>query len=116
MNDVNADLVNELRIPSDADDEAIQEALKNLFNAQCQSQCRDQSDTKEGQAIRASRSVFKSDQALKADSTIQALKASDTDQFQSSTVSESGPSPVQFQVQDQFMYQYQETVQSVSVN
>ena len=101
MNDANADLVNELRVPSDADDEAIQEALKKLFNAQCSVQCRDQSDAREGQAIRASGSVFRSDQALKADSS-QALKASDTDQFQSSTVSESGPSPVQFQVQDQF--------------
>ena len=60
-----------------------------------------QSDAVEGQAIRASGSVFRSDQALKADSN-QALKASD--QFQSSTVSESksGPSPVQLQVQDQF--------------
>ena len=57
VNDANADLVNELRIPSDADDEAIQEALKNLFNAQCQSQCRDQSDAVEGsghQGIRIS--------------------------------------------------------------
>ena len=34
VNDANADLVNELRIPSDADDEALQEALKKLFNAQ----------------------------------------------------------------------------------
>ena len=104
MNDANADLVNELRIPSDANDEAIQEALKNLFNAQCQSQCRDQSNAIEGQAIRAAGSVFRSDQALKADSSIQALKASDTDQIQSSTDSESktGPSPVQSQVQDQF--------------
>ena len=101
VNDANADLVNELRIPSDADDEAIQEALKKLFNAQSSDQCRDQSDAVEGQATRASGSVFRSDQALKADST-QALKASDTDQFQSSTVSESGPSPVQSQVQDQF--------------
>ena len=99
VNDANADLVNELRIPSDADDEAIQEALKNLFNAQCQGQCRDQSDAVEGQAIRASGSVFRSDQALKADSS-QALKASDP--VQPSTVSESGPSPVQSQVQDQF--------------
>ena len=100
VNDANADLVNELRIPSDADDEAIQEALKKLFNAQCSDQCRDQSDAVEGQATRASGSVFRSDQALKASSTVQALKASD--QFQSSTVSESGPSPVQLQVQDQF--------------
>ena len=38
VNDANADLVNELRIPSDADDEAIQEALKRLFNAQDQGQ------------------------------------------------------------------------------
>ena len=99
VHDANADLVRELRVPSDADDEAIQEALKNLFNAQCQGQCRDQSDAVEGQAIRASGSVFRSDQALKADSS-QALKASDP--VQSSTVSESGPSPVQSQVQDQF--------------
>ena len=99
MNDANADLVNELRIPSDADDEAIQEVLKNLFNAQCSNQCRIQSDSVsvEDQAIRAQSSD--SDQAVKAKSTAQALKATESDRIQSSSVSESktGPSPVQDQ-------------------
>ena len=64
----------ELRVPSDADDSAIQEALMRLFNAQV----RDQSETvaEEGQAVRAQRSVSESDQALKAKSSDQALKAS----------------------------------------
>ena len=64
MHDANADLVRELRVPSDADDSAIQEALMRLFSAQV----RDQSETVsiEGQAIRAKRSVSESDQALKA--------------------------------------------------
>ena len=62
--DANADLVKELRVPSDADDIAIQEALMRLFNAQV----RDQLETVagEGQAIRAQRSVSELDQALKA--------------------------------------------------
>ena len=38
VNDTNADLVNELRIPSNADDEVIQEALTRLFNTQGQGQ------------------------------------------------------------------------------
>ena len=64
VHDSNTDLVKELRVPSDADDIAIQEALMRLFNAQV----RDQSETVagEGQAIRAHRSVSESDQALKA--------------------------------------------------
>ena len=64
VHDANADLVKELRVPSDADDTAIQEALMRLFNAQV----RDQSETvaEEGQAVRAQRSVLESDQALKA--------------------------------------------------
>ena len=64
VNDANADLVNELRIPSDADDEAIQEALLRLFNAQVKEQVRDQavSDTVADQAIRAQRSA----QAIRA--------------------------------------------------
>ena len=36
VHDANADLVRELRVPSNANDEAIQEALKRLFNAQGQ--------------------------------------------------------------------------------
>ena len=32
MHDANTDLVRELRVPSDAGDEVIQEALKKLFN------------------------------------------------------------------------------------
>ena len=64
MHDANADLVKELRVPLDADDMAIQEALMKLFNAQV----RDQSETVlvEGQAVRAERAVTDSDQALKA--------------------------------------------------
>ena len=42
VHDANADLVRELRVPSDADDEAIQEALMRLFNAQVQAQDNDQ--------------------------------------------------------------------------
>ena len=63
VHDANADLVRELRVPSDADDSAIQEALMRLFNAQV----RDQSEavSVEGQAVRAKRLVTDSDQALK---------------------------------------------------
>ena len=64
VHDVNADLVRELRVPSNADDEAIQEALKRLFDAQ--GQVPSDSAAVEGQAIRAQESVSKSDQALKA--------------------------------------------------
>ena len=98
MHDANTDLVKELRVPSHADDMAIQEALMKLFNAQV----RDQSETiaKEGQAVRAQRSVSESDQALKAKSSDQALKAPVSDSVQSSlaqSVSESKPSrSVQF--------------------
>ena len=80
----NADLVKELRIPSDAGDTAIQEALMRLFNAQV----RDQSETvaEEDHAVRAQRSISESDQALKAKSLDQALKASVSDSVQSSSV------------------------------
>ena len=98
VHDANADLVRELRVPSNADDEAIQEALKRLFNAQDSVQS--DSDAVEGQAIRAQRSVSVTDQALKATSSVQALKASESDQVQSSSVqSESKQSSP---VQDQF--------------
>ena len=78
VHDANADLVRELRVPSDADDQAIQEALIKLFNAQVQ----DQSETvaEEGQAIRAKSTA----QALKAQ-TEQAIKASVSDLIQSSS-------------------------------
>ena len=87
VHDANADLVKELRVPSDADDSAIQEALRKLFNAQVQEQIRAQSeavsDAVEDQASRAKRSV--EDQALKAQSSesVQALKASVRDQISS---------------------------------
>ena len=72
VHDANANLVRELRVPSDADDSAIQEALMKLFNAQVQKQIKAQSETVsdavEGQASRAKRSV--EDQALKASDTI----------------------------------------------
>ena len=89
VHDANADLVKELRVPSDADDNAIQDALRKLFNAQVQEQIRAQSETVsdavEGQAVRAKRSDSESDQALKAQSSesVQALKASVRDQISS---------------------------------
>ena len=45
VHDANADLVKELRVPSDADDNAIQDALRKLFNAQVREQIRAQSET-----------------------------------------------------------------------
>ena len=87
VHDANADLVKELRVPSDADDNAIQDALRKLFNAQVQEQIKAQtetvSDAVEGQASRAKRLV--EDQALKAQSleSVQALKASVRDQISS---------------------------------
>ena len=59
MNDANADLVNELRIPPDANDETIQEALLRLFNAQVREQVRDQSVSvaEEGQVLRSRQAV-----------------------------------------------------------
>ena len=102
VHDANADLVKELRVPSDADDIAIQEALMRLFNAQV----RDQSEAvaEEGQAIRAQRSVSESDQALKASvsdqiSPVQSVsesKPSRSVQFSSNVpVSSSSPSSSQ---------------------
>ena len=77
MHDANADLVKELRVPSDADDVAIQEVLMKLFNAQTRDQT--ESVAVEGQASRAKRSVTDPDQALKAQISVtdpdQALKA-----------------------------------------
>ena len=83
VHDANADLVKELRVPSDADDNAIQDALRKLFNAQVQAQNRDQSET-----------VAVEDQAIRAQSSesVQALKASVAAQIrsvQSSSKSES---------------------------
>ena len=106
VHDANADLVKELRVPSDANDSAIQEALMKLFNAQVQEQIKAQSETisdaVEGQASRAKRSV--EDQALKAHKSDQALKASDTirDQislFQSSSVGPESESKTSSSVQ-----------------
>ena len=74
VHDANADLVRELRVPSDADDIAIQEALMKSFGAQAQNQS--EIVSVEGQAVRAKRSVSDSDQALKAsvsDSVIKKL-------------------------------------------
>ena len=67
VHDANVDLVKELRVPSDANDIAIQKALMRLFNAQV----RDQSETvaEEDQAVKTQRSVSKSDQAPKAKSS-----------------------------------------------
>ena len=62
VHDANADLVRELRVPSNADDSAIQEALMKLFKAQVRDQT--ESVAIEVKANRAKRSV--QDQALKA--------------------------------------------------
>ena len=66
----------ELRVPSDADDSAIQETLMRLFSAQVQHQS--ETVAEEGQAVKAQRSV--EDQVLKAKrsetDSDQALKAS----------------------------------------
>ena len=79
VHDANADLVAKLRIPADADNDAIQEALLKLFNAQdretksvqqsIQIRARAQSETDvfEDQALKASSS--NSNQALKASSS-----------------------------------------------
>ena len=79
VNDANADLVRELRVPSDADDEAIQEALLHLFNTQVQ----DQTETVsvEGQAVRAKRS--ESVQALKASVSVSDRDQSNSNQSES---------------------------------
>ena len=93
VHNANADLVRELRVPSDADDSTIQEALMKLFSAQVQVQS--ETVSVEGQAVRAKRSVSGSDQALKAQISDQALKASVSDSVQSSSdqpKSESKPS------------------------
>ena len=84
VHDANADLVRELRVPLDADDNAIQEALKKLFNAQVQEQRRDQTET-----------VAVEDQAIKAQSSesVQALKASVSAQINSDRDQSSSDQP-----------------------
>ena len=62
VHDTNVNLVKELRVPSDADDVAIQEARMKLFNDQVRDQI--ESVAVEGQASRAKRSI--EDQVLKA--------------------------------------------------
>ena len=100
VHDVNADLVKELRVPSDADDAAIQEALMRLFNAQV----RDQSEivAEEGHAIRAQ-------------SSDQALMALVSDLVQSSSVQPESESKPSRSVQ---LYQYRAAVvqAAISVN
>ena len=105
VHDANANLVNELRVPSDADDTDMQETLMRLFSAQVRDLSK--SDAVEGQDIRAKRSVLVSDQALEAQSSIsyQALKASDSVQ-----ISQSQSSRVQVQFSLSPMHQYQATV------
>ena len=80
VHDANTDLVRELRVPSDANDTTIQEALIKLFSAQV----RDQSESVavEGQASRAK--ISAENQALKAQSSDsdQALKAQSSDSDQ----------------------------------
>ena len=74
--------MNELRVPSNVDDNAIQEALMKLFNAQVRDQT--ESVANEGQANRAKRSVSVLDEVLKVQSSDldQALKAADSIQPQ----------------------------------
>ena len=72
VHDANADLVRELRVPADADDNAIQDALMKLFNAQVRDQT--ESVAVENQAIKAK--SLDSDQVLKASDSI-------SDQFSS---------------------------------
>ena len=86
VHDANADLVRELRVPSDADDQAIQEALIKLFNAQVQDQKQTDTVAVEDQATRAQSS--KSVQALKASVAAQIRSI----QPSSSSVQESKPS------------------------
>ena len=62
VHNANADLVNEVHVPSDVDDNAIQEVLMKLFNAQVRDQTG--SVAVEGQISSAKISV--EDQALKA--------------------------------------------------
>ena len=76
VHDANVDLVNELRVPSDTDGGATQEALMKLFNAQVQDQI--ESVAVEGQVSGAKRSDSDTDQVLKASILAQALKASDS--------------------------------------
>ena len=78
VHDANADLVRELRVPSDADDQAIQEALKKLFSAQVRDQA--QSIAVEGQAIKAQSS-----------NSVQALKVAVSDQISSNQSSFNQP-------------------------
>ena len=68
VHDASADLVKMLRVPSDEDDVAIQEALLKLFNAQVRNQI--ESVAVEGQASRAKRSVTDSDQSLKGSNSV----------------------------------------------
>ena len=77
MHDANADLVRELRVPSDAGDEAIQDALKKLFN-QVQAQS-SQTQSNSVSSVQQSESVSK-------------IKSSGPDQVQAS-------SSIQFQDQ-----------------
>ena len=86
VHDANADLVRELRVPSDADDQAIQEALIKLFNAQVQDQKQTDTVAVEDQATRAQSS--ESVQALKASVAAQIRSI----QSSSSSVQESKPS------------------------
>ena len=118
VHDANADLVKELRVPSDADDNAIQDALRKLFNAQVQEQIKAQtetvSDPVEGQASRAKRSV--EDQALKAQSSesVQALKASVRDQI--SSVQFSSESESKFKLSSSSSNQFSSSVRVSSSN
>lgn len=80
VHNTNADLVDELRAPSDANDVAIQEALMTLFNAQVQDQI--ESVIVKDQANRAKKSDSNANQALKTSVSTHALKASDLVSYQ----------------------------------
>ena len=80
VHDANADLVRELRVPPNAGDEAIQEALRKLFN-QVQAQSSNQNQSSSVRSVQQSESV-----------SVSKIKASSPDQEQAS-------SSVQFQDQ-----------------
>ena len=95
VHDANADLVRELRVPSDAGDQVIQEALIKLFNAQVQGQKQADTVAVEDQATRAQSS--ESIQALKASVAAQIRsKQSSSSSAQESKPSSSSSESVQF--------------------
>ena len=73
VHDANADLVRELRVPPNAGDEAIQEALRKLFH-QVQAQCSNQNQSSSVNPVQQSESIL-----------VSKIKASSPDQEQASS-------------------------------